>query len=313
MSFTIVPLHNLDLPADTRVEFGSGFVLQELPSWVKDEPILRGLSRSDIEGVSAAKLALITEYPASAIGEPDLNWKGKEPRSIQKIKSESAILASIALWLTQPSTVCYTLTFHAISWNVPGEENAQPIIQQIETQTPVYCHPKDVQNVVTASHVARAGQLHAILAATPRNNPVWEALRSCWAALTMYSADRRYPFFWMALESLFGADDATEIGYKLAQRISFFLADGPEAARDLFRKVKTCYKMRSAIIHGRWKEDPKIDDVMADTEAIIRTVLGDLFADPEMVKTFISKQRDKFLEEWVFSRKTDTPPYPQGI
>src|ERR1035437_7140071 len=138
MSITIVPLHNLDLPADTRVEFGSGFVLQELPSWVKDEPILKGLSRKDIEGVSAAKLALITEYPASAIGEPDPNWKGKEPRSIQKIKSESAILASIALWLTQPSTVCYTLTFHAISWNVPGEENAQPIIQQSETQTPVY-------------------------------------------------------------------------------------------------------------------------------------------------------------------------------
>ncbi len=120
------------------------------------------------------------------------------------------------------------------------------------------------------------------------------------------------PFFWMALESLFGADDANEIGYKLAQRISFFLADTPEVARDLFRKVKTCYKMRSTIMHGRWKEDPKIDDVMADTEAIIRTALRDLFADPELVKTFISKQRDKFLEEWVFSRKTDPPPYPQG-
>ena len=192
MSFTIVPLHNLDLPTNTRVEFGSGFVLQQLPAWVKHEPILKGLSRRDIEGVSAAMLALVAEYPASAIGEPDPNWKGKEPRSIQKIKTESAILASIALWLMQPSPVCYTLTFHAISWNVPGQEKAQPIIQQIETQTPVYCHPKDVQNVVTSSHVAIAGQLHTLLAAIPRNNPVWEALRPCWAALTMYSADRRY-------------------------------------------------------------------------------------------------------------------------
>jgi hypothetical protein len=194
-----------------------------------------------------------------------------------------------------------------------GYQSALPILQQIETQTPVYCHPKDVHNVVTTSHVARAGQLHAALAAIPRNNPIWEALRSCWAALTMYSADRRYPFFWMALESLFGANDATEIGYKLAQRISFFLADTSETARDLFRKIKTCYKTRSTIIHGRWKEDPKIDEVMAATEAIIRGVFQELFANPEMVKTFISTQRDQFLEDWVFSRKTDPPPYPKSL
>src|SRR3954454_25140985 len=30
----------------------------------------------------------------------------------------------------------------------------------------------------------------------------------------------------------------TEIGYKLAQRIAFFLAENPAVARDLFKKVK---------------------------------------------------------------------------
>jgi len=59
----------------------------------------------------------------------------------------------------------------------------------------------------------------------------------------MYPPDLRYPFFWMGLEALFGADDGAEIGYKLAQRISFFLPDTPEVARDLFKKVKTCYGM----------------------------------------------------------------------
>jgi hypothetical protein len=113
----------------------------------------------------------------------------------------------------------------------------------------------------------------------------------------------------MALESLFGADDVSEIGYKLAQRIAFFLADNPADARGLFRKVKTCYKMRSTIIHGRWKDDSKIDAVMADTEGIVRTVFRRLLDDAEMLRTFISKDRNEFLEDWVFSRSTDPPPY----
>jgi hypothetical protein len=301
---------NLDLPPDTCVEFGSGFILQQVPTWLKEESILKDLSRRDRESVFEARLALVAEYKAAAIGEPDPTWKGKEPRSIQKVKGESAILANITLWLMQPSTVCYTLSFHATSWHIPGQEHAHPIIQQIEIQTPVYCHPKDIRNVVTINHVKKAAKLHLVLASIPRKNPVWEALRSSWAALTTDSADRRYPFFWMALESLFGADDTAEIGYKLAQRIAFFLADTPDIARDLFRKVKTCYKMRSTIIHGRWKDDPKIDDVMYDSEAIVRTVFRRLLADPQMLRTFLSRQRDKFLEDWVFSRSTDPPPYP---
>lgn len=310
MSFTVVPFHNLNLPAGTRAKFGNGFILQDVPEWVKNEPILNELSRHDRQWVLDAKHALVAEYEAAAIGEPDPSWKGKNPKGIQEVKSESAILANFALWLRQPSTVCFTVVLHAISWNIPGESEKKPIIQQIENQTPLFCHPDDFQNTVTARHIVKAGKLHSVLFSIPRKNPVWEAMRACWAALTSYSADRRYPFFWMGLESLFGADDTAEIGYKLAQRLAFFLADGPDVARELFRKVKTCYKMRSTIIHGRWKDDPKIDVVMADTEGIVRTVFRRLLDDPEMLRTFLSKERDKFLEDWVFSRSTEPPPYP---
>lgn len=51
MSFTVVPLHNLELPADTQIEFGAGFILQPLPPWVREEPILKDLSRRDRESV----------------------------------------------------------------------------------------------------------------------------------------------------------------------------------------------------------------------------------------------------------------------
>src|SRR5262249_11765678 len=117
------------------------------------------------------------------------------------------------------------------------------------------------------------------------------------------------PIF-LGLESLFRAGDTNEIGYKLAQRIAFFLADTPDSARKIFWQVKNCYKTRSTIIHGRWKENPTIDSVMLDTETIVRRVFCRLLDDPEMLRTFISKNRDKFLEEWLFSRSTDPPPYP---
>src|SRR5216684_2508439 len=101
MSFTVVPLHNLSLPAGTRAEFGDGFVLQDVPKWLKDEPILNDLSRPDRQSTLDAKQALVAEYEAPSIGHPDPSWQGKEPKAIQALKFESAMLANFALWLKQ--------------------------------------------------------------------------------------------------------------------------------------------------------------------------------------------------------------------
>ncbi len=43
MAFTVVPLHNLTLDVGTSAEFGAGFVLQDVPQWLRDEPILTDL------------------------------------------------------------------------------------------------------------------------------------------------------------------------------------------------------------------------------------------------------------------------------
>ena len=119
----------------------------------------------------------------------------------------------------------------------------------------------------------------------------------------MNPVDYRYPFFWMALEALFGPNDPGETTFKLCQRIGFFLGgDNLEIARDIFKKAKTCYGMRSRIVHGRWKDDPNIAGVMADTEAIARTALRHVLEHPNLLQVFMSKDRDGFLDELVFSR-----------
>jgi hypothetical protein len=58
--------------------------------------------------------------------------------------------------------------------------------------------------------------------------------------------------------------------------------------------------MRSKIIHGR-QYDSEMDAVMSQTELIIRAGLKRILNDPNLLNTFKSKQRDRFLEDVVFS------------
>ena len=60
MSFTVVPLHNLSLPEGTKIPFGKGFILQEVPDWVKkDEGTLKDINRHDRQATLDAKHALV--------------------------------------------------------------------------------------------------------------------------------------------------------------------------------------------------------------------------------------------------------------
>jgi hypothetical protein len=103
------------------------------------------------------------------------------------------------LWLRQPSTVCFTVCFHALSQVVPQQQS--PIILCTQSHTTLFCHPKDRHNPVSLHHVKKAAQLHILLSTIPRKNAVWAALRAVWAALTSYPPDLRYPLFWQGLES----------------------------------------------------------------------------------------------------------------
>ena len=37
MSFTVVPLHRVDVPPGTRIPFGPDFVFEEIPDWLKQD------------------------------------------------------------------------------------------------------------------------------------------------------------------------------------------------------------------------------------------------------------------------------------
>jgi len=309
MSFTVVPLHRLDVGAGARIPFGKKFVLQDMPSWLlADKATMADLNRCDRALVLDSKHALISEYEACAYGEPDPEWKGKNPRGIQSTHFEGAILANFCIWLIQPSSVGFTNGFHALT-KLGNRVLEQPVVNHIDPQGSIYCHPKDAHNEVTAKHIIKAAGLFEALSTVPRNNSLWQALRAGWNALITYDADRRYPPFWMALESLFGRDKPDgHLTRELARRISLFLADNHPDAQNIHDMVMRCYDMRCKIVHGRWDNDPALDDVMYETEAIIRTAFRVIATDQKLLTRFASPQRDPFLSKLVHKRAKTMPP-----
>lgn len=315
MAFTVVPLHNISLPAGIRIPFGNDLVFQETPSWVKDDKsFLKYLSHHDQRSVLDSENAFVADYEADSIGAPDpehLPRDGERQRSIQESRTRCAILANLATWLRQPSSLSFTVSLHACMWQIPGQTAKQPILQQSEVSEPlhtseksrpVYCHPKDARNPVTAQHITEATSFYPTLRSIQPGRAVWIALRAIWSGLTSYAADIRYLWFWIALEALFGPEDSSELSHKLAERIAFFIAESSTDARDLFRKAKKCYGVRSKIVHGRWTHSPDIDEMMEDTEAIVRTAFRHVIAKPNMLAAFASKQRDQFLADLIFQK-----------
>jgi hypothetical protein len=312
MSFTVVPLHNLDLPAGIRIPFGKSYVLQDVPDWLqRDKITLDNIGRLDRDATLAAKHALVSDYCANSFDFPDPDWKGPNPRSIQTQRFQAAFLANMAIWFAQPSSVCFTVGFHALTRLDGGQTVDPPFIVHTEREGPFYCHPQDESNSVLPRHLIKAAGLFATLEAVPRRNAVWAALRAFSAALLSYYPDYRYPLFWQGLESLFAAETEDRgVKARLCARISYFLARNEQEQLNLSDKVKACYETRSNIIHGMWDEDPAMERQLADTEGIVRTVIRHILEKPGMLDVFISPKRIGFLKAWVQSKSFSPPLSP---
>ncbi|MGD0436938.1 MAG: hypothetical protein ABSB86_10765 [Bryobacteraceae bacterium] len=314
MSFTVVPLHNISLPKGSIVPFGK-FTIQEVPAWLLKDSILKNLNSHDRAGVQKAKLALVSEYEADSYGFHDPEWRGTQPKSIQNLRWQSALLANMSIWMVMPSPVCLTVGFHALD-SLGGQKLKQPaIIGPIERETTLYCHERDFPNTPTIQNLNIAAKLFERLSTVSRKNSVWPALRAFWAALSSYPADLRYPLFWQGLESLFGSDDEIYgVSKRLRDRVSYFLADNAKVQQDLHDRVQRCYGKRSEIVHGRWEDSKEFHaNHMYDTECIVRTVVRHIADEPGMLALFLSPDRNDWLEAWVASRAFTPPPFPPSI
>jgi hypothetical protein len=298
MYHSVIPLHNLHLVLERAEEFGDGFVLGPLPEWVRADSILKDLNSWDRRRVGEAKLAFRATYDAFALGDPDPEWKGPEPRSIQDAKYEVGVLANFALWLAKPSPAGFTVVVHG------PELSSGPHAQRTSTHSPLLSHPRDALGHFTADDLALAARLHVGLVEILKNRRdtgLWTAVRSAWAGLQMNIEAVRCALFWVALEALFGPEDGREITYRLSQRIGFFLGCDRSEARELFTTAKRGYGFRSRIVHGHWKMDPEGEARMAEVEQFLRRSFNRILGDIGLVKIFAERARERFLDDLVFN------------
>lgn len=99
-----------------------------------------------------------------------------------RARFQQAILANFCIWLIEPSSVGFTNGFHALT-NLGSQVLDRPVVNHIDPQGPIYCHPKDSHNKVTGKHLIGAAALFEALSTVPRNNSLWEALRASCDAL----------------------------------------------------------------------------------------------------------------------------------
>lgn len=291
---TVVPIHNIDLSPGMTVEFADGLRLIAMPHWVEKQGLPNGLSTDDREAVRLASHAFVVSYEAAALEEPDPNWTGAYRKSIQQSKYELCLLGNLALWLIKPSPVCFSVVIHA------SQFGAELVAQQVQSCSTLLCHPNDVDARITASDLDIAPGLHQGLASVSPTTALFTAIRATWAGLQMNIEDIRFALFWIALEALFGPEDAREITYRLSQRLGFFLGASQSEARELFLKAKKAYGFRSKIVHGRWKEDPENTTRMAETEAFLRRSLVRIMESKDLTATFSGKSREGFLDDLLF-------------
>ena len=244
MSFTVVPLQGLDLPAGNTIPFGTKFVLRDVPEWLKqNESYLKDLSWRERRDTLDAKHAFVSEYYANSLGYPDPDWPGQRPKGIQDLRLQSAMLANMSIWFIQPTPIRFTMAFHALT-HVDSRSVDPPIIMQSPREPPLWCHPRDGSNPILPRHLIKAAKLFDRLSVVPRRNDVWAALRAFWAALGSYYPDYRYPLFWQGIESLFGSDKTWKVSPRIRDRLSYFLAETEAMRDDISVMVEVCYKTR---------------------------------------------------------------------
>lgn len=114
----------------------------------------------------------------------------------------------------------------------------------------------------------------------------------------------------IALEALFAAG-SQEIGYSLALRCSYFLEPDVEKRRDMFRRLRDIYNLRSSIVHGRpgppkkWRKlrgedyEVALALIVADAEEYVRQAIRKVIVDRHLDKLKVLTHWDKFLDNLI--------------
>lgn len=285
--------------------------LQTIPEWVAAPPaagtvdLLLPKLREFIEE-EGATYCLYAEYEAEALGSPDPQWRGPEPRAIQDSLASEISDFFFALWLVRPTTV----TFERIA-HVSRPTSSDRLVRQIasyDPSVPLACYE---DYPYTLEELASARELFRALSSLPLTGTLRTAAGALARSRTEGQWLLRFLLLWLVMESLYGANDARETTYRLCQRVGLFLGGNGSDARALFRSMKDSYSWRSKIVHGLRLASLKAEqstELLEELEGIVHRSFNRVLGDERLTKIFDGKDREEFLESLVFGWPTEGSP-----
>jgi hypothetical protein len=280
-------------------ELGQEVCFSSVPNWLREEKMLEELSPYNKRRVlSETKFALFVKYQASTDGEPVLGRNGKRTKGKQENAFELLRLANLALWLAQPTQIGFEVVIDACF------DNGRWFKKNTYDCSRLVAHKNDLSSKLNDENFELAREIFRELNYIPRDSALWMAIRTLWMALTDDWWESRYLLLWVVLEALFGPEDAKETTYRLSQRIALFISDDRLQAKDLFSKLTKYYSWRSKVVHGmRLKKNLSEDsgDILFEVESFARNSIRKILANQKLKEIFVSKSREKFLNELVFT------------
>lgn len=280
------------------VDLGGGVSFVEMPNWARSDAALKLLSWAKRTRLQRdCQFAFLTQYEAAALGTPDPDWEGPEPRSIQDRVAEKLALANTAVWLARPTQIPVEVVLH---FDRPGDGTS---MRQSSSYEGLLAHDRDRGNQLSMQNLSFAKQLNEGFLALTRDGTIWTATRLVWKALQERMWEVRFLLHWIAMEALFGSTDPQETTFRLSQRAAFFLAGSRGKAREIFDIAKRGYAWRSKTVHGVRLSGltPAMSlELSYQVQEMLTNTLRRVLTDSRLASRFDSAEREAFLDGLIF-------------
>jgi hypothetical protein len=294
------------LRASLPIELGHGVSVAANSRELYDDKLLKQALGDRLTNESKrAAIALNYTFEAEELDAPDKTWKrGGEPKVADRAWRYLS-WAYAALWLAQPTQAYYRIVLiRDLDSNLSYSQCSQRA-----SRAWALFHRKRAR--VDATHLQLASRLlDAIIRSEETYNPISAARYTLELALEQVSWEARYLLLWVALEALFGPEGATEVTFRLCQRLALFWENSPEQRRELFSRLKESYSYRSKVAHGLKPiklKNASFDQELVQIEELIRTALVKILRNTYLTKVFLGRTRERYLDGLAFGSVLEEP------
>lgn len=295
---TVAPIENsrwhtaVPLP----IGFEKGVRVDRMPTWVYSTDTMIKLALADSERIKNSRNGFLVNYEAEALGSPDPNDKSGK-RGIQTSMHDSIFLANLGLWIANPNAIGFCAMIHF------DEVNTAPRLRQYTPLREFRPHLDYENRILTIEDFHKARDLHKQLLLLDREGNIWRAVYSLWLGLREADWASRFMQMWIAMEALFGPEDAREITFRISQRIAFFLCSEKSKAHELFQEIKTSYSWRSKVAHGLRLSKLQQDEsevLSYSIEQLVASSVAKILSDSVLINVFEGTKREEYLDSLVF-------------